>query len=236
VVIPTQGGAGASGTLPSQILNLTNWKETLPLGAPGKPIEILQPSLATYKYDPWFVVPIAGSGVRFRAPVNGVTTSGSGYPRSELREMATNGTTNASWSSTTGIHTFFIDEAVTAVPQTKKHVVAGQIHDANDDVIVIRLEYPKLFVDINGTTGPTLDDSYVLGKRFTIKFVVSGGKTNIYYNNSETPAYVLAKNYSGAYFKVGAYTQSNCTKEPASLCNSNNYGEVMVYKASVTHQ
>jgi len=129
-----------------------------------------------------------------------------------------------------------IDEAITAVPATKRHIVAGQIHGASDDIIVIRLEYPKLFVDINGVTGPTLDANYVLGKRFTVKFVASGGKTNIYYNGSSTSAYTLNQAYSGAYFKAGAYTQSNCSTEASSLCNANNYGEVDIYNLQVTHQ
>jgi len=172
--------------------------------------------------------------VQFRAPTNGVTTSGSGYPRSELREMKDSGKSNASWSTSSGTHTMIIDEAITAVPKTKKHVVAGQIHDASDDVIVIRLEFPKLFVDINGETGPTLDSNYVLGKRFTVKFVASGGKVKVYYNNSSSAAYTLSKSASGCYFKAGAYTQSNCDKE--SSCSSSNYGEVNIYSLEVTHK
>ncbi len=228
---------GTAATYPAQVLNLTNWKETLPIGAAESPAEIKQPALATYKIDPWFIVSSDGKGVRFRAPVNGVTTSGSGYPRSELREMISNGTANASWSSSTGTHTMFLDEMVTAVPQTKRHIVVGQIHDANDDVIVIRLEYPKLFIDINGADGPVLDPAYTLGKRFTVKFVVSGGKTSIYYNGSTTPAYTLTKSYSGAYFKAGAYTQSNCSTEGStSLCTASNFGEMVIYQVLVSHQ
>ena len=225
-----------SAIYPAQILNLTNWKETLPTGSSGSPTEILQPTLATFSINPWFIVSPDGNGVQFRAPVNGVTTSNSGYPRSELREMTNSGKTLASWSSTSGTHTMTIDEKITAVPKTKKHVVAGQVHDASDDVIVIRLEYPKLFIDINGSDGPTLDANYTLGKRFTVKFVVNGGKTSIYYNGSTTPAYTLSQSYSGAYFKAGAYTQSNCSTEASGDCSSSNYGEVVVYNVTVTHQ
>lgn len=237
-IAPTNVPPG-SATLPSQILNLTNWKLTLPTGNNESPTEIKQPALSNYTNDPWFLVNAEKNGVRFRAPVNGVTTSGSGYPRSELREMTNNGTANASWSTLDGkVHTMTLEQAITAVPQTKKHVVAGQIHDAGDDVIVIRLEYPKLFIDINGADGPVLDSGYTLGKRFTVKFEVSNGQTRIYYNNSTTPSHTLNKNYSGAYFKAGAYTQSNCEsdKEGSALCKSDNYGEVVIYKATVTHQ
>ncbi len=220
---------------PAQALNLTNWKLTLPIGSSEQPTEVLQPELATYKINPWFVA--LANGVRFLAPVNGVTTSGSNYPRSELREMKNNGTQNASWSSTTGTHTMFLDEAITAVPTTKKHVVVGQIHDASDDIIVIRLEYPTLYINVNGKNVYPLDTSYTLEKRFTIKFVVNGGQTKVYYNRNFAPAFTLGKSYSGAYFKAGAYTQSNCSKEGSySLCNDNNYGEVVIYQVTVTHQ
>lgn len=232
--LPTSTPPQTGLYLPSQVLNLTNWKITLPTGPSEHPTEITQPSLGSYKIDPWFIVG-ANSGVRFRAPVNGTTTSGSGYPRSELREMTNNGSSTAIWSSTSGKHILFIDEAITAVPRTKKHVVAGQIHGSSDDIIVIRPEDKKLFIDINGNDGPTLDTNDTLGKRFNVKFVATGGKTMIYYNNSSTAAYTLTKSYSGAYFKVGAYTQSNINTEPASFYNSSNYGEVVVYNATVTH-
>lgn len=152
--------------------------------------------------------------------------------------MTHNGTGLAAWSNTSGTHTMEIDEAITAVPKGKKHIVAGQIHDASDDVVVIRLEFPKLFVDINGTAGPTLDPAYTLGKRFTVKFVASGGKINIYYNGAAAPAFTLTKSISNSYFKAGAYTQSNCTREQeyGSTCGIDNYGEVVIYNVRVTHQ
>lgn len=228
----------AGCTYPAQVLDLTNWKVTLPLGT-SSPVEIKQPQLATYSIDPWFKVNASCTGVQFRAHTSSpVTTSNSSYPRSELREMSSNGAALASWSSTSGTHTMFIDQAITAVPMGKKHIVAGQIHDANDDVIVIRLEYPKLYIDINGTDGPILDPAYTLGKRFTVKFVASGGKISIYYDGNATPAYTLTKNISNSYFKAGAYTQSNCSTEQqrGAQCSETNYGEVIIYSLSVRHE
>lgn len=222
---------------PSQILNLTNWKVTLPVGHSENPKEIKQPELATYAINPWFIVSQENNAVIFRAPVNGLTTSGSDYPRSELREMADNGRVNANWNSGKGIHTLFLDQVITAVPKVKQQVVAGQIHDDNKDIVVIRLDYPDLHIRVGGENVHTLDVDYSLGKRFTFKFVVENDQTKIYYNNSTDPVYLLNKKYSDAYFKVGVYTQSNCSKEKSpSLCNNNNYGEVIVYQATVTHQ
>jgi hypothetical protein len=76
-------------SVPAQILDLSNWKITLPIGTAEKPTEILQPQLGSYQLDPWFIV--QNGAVRLRAAVNAPTTSGSNYPRSELREMKNNG-------------------------------------------------------------------------------------------------------------------------------------------------
>lgn len=221
---------------PSEILNLTNWKLTIPTSSSGIALEIKQPSLSTYNLDPWFVVTPEADAVRFRAAVNGSTTSGSDYPRSELREMTGNGKTNASWSSSDGVHTMILDQAITAVPKIKRDVVAGQIHDDRKDIVVVRLNYPILHIRVDGTSVYTLDPNYTLGKRFTVKFVVSNGLTKVYYNNSVDSVFTLNKKYSNAYFKAGAYVQSNCKKEvDPPLCNENNYGEVVVYNTIISH-
>lgn len=236
-VTPTPKFTPVRTIYPSQVLNLTNWKITLPIGEQKDATEIEQPELATYNIDPWFIVMPGGNGVRFRAAVNGATTSGSDYSRSELREMTNNDTEKASWSSIKGTHTMFLDQAITAVPKIKRDIVAGQIHDDNKDIILIRLDYPNLHIRVDGKNLHTLDSRYTLGKRFSIKFVVSDGQTKVYYNNSPNPVYALDKKYSNAYFKTGVYTQSNCSKEGSpSLCNDNNYGEVIVYQVTVTHQ
>lgn len=235
---PTPTSPITGCTYPAQVLDLTNWKVTLPIGT-GSPTEIKQPQISTYTIDPWFKPTSDCNGVQFRAHTSSpVTTSNSSYPRSELREMKNNGVDLADWSNTVGTHIMIIDEAITAVPKGKRHVVAGQIHDANDDVIVIRLEFPKLFIDINGTTGPTLDPAYVLGKRFSVKFIAENGKISIFYNGASTPVYILTKSITKSYFKAGAYTQSNCTRETeyGSVCAADNYGEVVVYSLFVKHE
>ena len=130
----------------------------------------------------------------------------------------------------------FVDEAITAVPQIRKKLIAAQIHDASQDLMTVKLNYPALYLDVQGTKVYTLDANYTLGKRFTVKFVSSGGQTRVYYNGSANPVYTLSQSFSGAYFKAGAYLQSNCSIEGSSRCNSSNYGEVIVYNVTVTHQ
>ncbi len=220
---------------PSQVIDLTNWKITLPVGFSESPKEIKQPILATYALAPWFSL-APGGGVRFRAPVNAVTTGGSNYPRSELLEVTNNGRSKIGWSSQEGMHSMILDQAITAVPKIKQHIVAGQIHDQERDIIVIRLDNPNLHIRIGGKNVHTLDSQYALGKRFTVRFEVNDGKTRIYYNGETNPSYTLNLNYSNAYFKAGAYTQSNCSKEGPALCSDDNYGEVIVYQVTVAHR
>ncbi|OGK20973.1 hypothetical protein A3C98_02875 [Candidatus Roizmanbacteria bacterium RIFCSPHIGHO2_02_FULL_37_15] len=129
----------------------------------------------------------------------------------------------------------FLDQAITAVPQVKKQVVAGQIHDGDDDVMVIRLEYPTLYINVDGDNEQILDSEYILGKRFSVMFEVSGGQTKVFYNSSAEPVYTLDKEFSGAYFKAGAYTQSNCSKEESAPCDEGNFGEVTIYQLEVSH-
>jgi hypothetical protein len=231
------GGSGGNITLPAQLLNLTNWHLTLPVDTahPGDPDQIEQPQLATFKHDTFFFLNPAQDGVVFRAYADGQTTSGSGYPRSELRERKNGGKDKAAWSSSSGKHTMFIDQAVTHLPVVKPHIVVGQIHDGGDDVIVIRLEGSKLFIDLNGNDGPTLTSSYALGQRFNVKLEVENNATTVYYNG--TPKYTYPKQYSGAYFKAGAYVQSSCQgtkKVSGESCSA--YGEVVIYDVWVQHE
>src|SRR5882757_1786752 len=111
--------------------------------------------------------------------------------------MTNNDSGNASSSTTSGTNTMAIDEAITATPAVKPHVVAGQVHDASDDVLVIRLEGSKLFVDHNGTDGPTLTSSYALGTRFTVQIVASGGHIKVSYNGAQADDYAISS--SGDY-------------------------------------
>lgn len=224
--------------VPSESIDLTNWKLQLPIGSASKPTkarEVSQPELATFSIDPFFKV--RGNrqkSIQFQAPTNGVTTSGSVYPRSELREM--NGASLASWTTSSGTHIMRVTQAITSVPLGKKEIMAGQIHDATNDVVAIRLNSNgKLFIDHNGVHGATLVEHYVLGTSFSIEWEVKADQVKTYYNGTLVETYSLTD--TGLYFKAGAYTQSNCTTEAekGQKCGPLNYGEVVITKLQVEH-
>ncbi|KAL9643655.1 hypothetical protein ABK040_016107 [Willaertia magna] len=147
--------------------------------------------------------------------------------------MKDNGKTRASWSSMIGTHKMFIQQSITALPFKRKHIVAGQIHDDSKYIIFIRLEENKLFICVNGEKVKMLTSNY---NRFTIEFIVQNGKTSVYYNGENEPSYVLEKEYYNAYFKAGAYVQSNISKEYDECCNEDNYIEVLIYKLNVCEE
>jgi len=218
--------------LPSGVLNLTNWKLTLPIAANGssKAQEIVQPRLASYAMPPYFAVDSTGGGVMFRANAGGATTSGSGYPRSELREMTSGGAKPASWSTTSGTSTMTVRAAIMHLTTAKPQVTVAQIHDDSDDVLVIRLDGPHhLYAEHNGTNYGDLDNNYLLGSPFTAQLTASGGHIRISYNGVSKVDYPVSS--SNDYFKAGCYTQSNTSKGDAPGA----YAEVVIYRLDVTH-
>ena len=140
------------------------------------------------------------------------------------------GSKKASWSNTSGTHTFDVREAFTKLPDAKPEVVGVQIHDAADDVLQIRLEGQKLMVQYHdGKSEAILDPNYKLGTPFDTRIVAADGKVDVLYNGEKKAELPLSG--SGWYWKVGAYVQSNGSKGDGASSS----GEVVVYRADVQH-
>ena len=220
----------APSKLPGQVLDLTNWNLTLPTGAPGKPDTVQQPALASYS-GPFFQVDPGRGGVVFTADAGGVTTKNSGYPRSELRE--TSGAKLAAWSNRGGTHTLDVRQAVITLPPVKPEVVTAQIHDAEDDVIEIRLEGNRLIAQYaNNNAGSNefvIDPAYVLGAPYDLRVEATAGRIDVFYNGAHAGGVALAGD--GWYFKTGSYLQSNVSKGDAADA----IGQVVLYAVRVSH-
>lgn len=241
---------------PADVLDLRNWKLTLPVDGDGddRADEIRQPCLAVPCYDPtrkmydnpefkvpfssvWFHVTDNRAGVVFRAPVNGSTTSGSENARSELRELAPanedGDEVEARWSNKgSAVHTMEVEQAIMSTPRRYPSVVSAQIHNDDDDVILIKYREGRLFADADrGDFDETLDENYRLGTRFKLRIQATQGLIRVTYNDVKTVTY--KKESDTMYFKAGVYNQSNLEKYPDESPNS--YGEVVIYKLKVTH-
>jgi poly(beta-D-mannuronate) lyase len=213
--------------VPADLLDLTNWRLALPTGKDDAD-QVDQPELATFQDSDYFHLNKAKTGVVFRANAGGTTTSGSKYPRSELREMIDGGKKEAAWSNASGDHIMTITEAITAVPPRKPQVVAGQIHDDEDDVVMIRLEKSRLFVEADGDEVGVLNPAYSLGTKFTVKIRATPDGIRITYNGKKSVTY--DKVGGGYYFKAGCYTQSNTDDDAPDAA-----GEVVIYDLKVEH-
>jgi hypothetical protein len=220
----------ALGCRPDTILDLSRWKLTLPTGSAHRPMQILPLDLGQMLGSPFFQTNPTCNGVVFRAPVTGVTTPGSHYPRSELREMADE-SAPAAWSSTVGTHWLVVYEAFTALPRGKPELVGAQVHDATEDISVFRLEGTHLWItNGNNPHYQLITDHYELGTIFAAGYLVANGQIGAYYNGKLVAQ--INRAFSNAYFKAGAYTQANCTNAP---CDPNNFGETVIYALTTGH-
>ncbi|MCW2900918.1 MAG: hypothetical protein JWO67_3183 [Streptosporangiaceae bacterium] len=175
-----------------------------------------------YSSNPQFMLTGAGD-TQFRIGVGDGTTSGSSYPRSELREMQTDGVTHAAWDPTTGTHYMKWRFRVTHVAATKPWVCVGQIHDASSDACRLQTEGGG-----TGSTGLqlrfrhtppggsettyTVMSAYELNQWVSAELRVVNGQLSLILDGNTVKSGLSASG-SAYYFKAGCYAQSNTSTE-----------------------
>jgi poly(beta-D-mannuronate) lyase len=222
----------SGGEPPAASLDLSLWRLTLPVDTDraGTPDEVDQPDLKSFEDPRYFFVNDQATGVVFRAHCGGHTTKGSSYPRCELREMTEHGTRRAAWDTDGDVvHTMTMKVAITATPAVKKHVVCAQIHDAEDDLLMVRLEGTKLFLERNSVGDVMLNREYELGTPIDLKIQAGAGKVRVWHDGELKMNWRVSK--TGCYFKAGCYTQSN----PGTGDTKDSFGEVVVFRLKVEH-
>jgi hypothetical protein len=224
---PTPGAA----RYPADIVG-PNWYITLPTGRQGSPDTVHQPEFATYS-SRYFELTEAHDGVVFRCWHGGVTTSGSSNPRSELREMVNGGADKAAWSCTTGTHAQTVVGQVNRLTKVRPHLVLWQIHGADRDVTVFRVEGTNLWItNGNDPHGHLVTDSFRLGERYELKGEAANGQVHYWYNGQPID-YTVRATDTGCYFKAGAYAQTNPQSAPSE--STTEYDEVVIYRVTVSH-
>lgn len=243
-------------TSPGKILDLHAWRLGLPTdssgGTNGKSLEVKQPQLLTFT-DGDFFANGAGDGVVFRAGVGGATTSGSRYPRSELRELTSDGRP-AAWDADTGTHAMTITGSVDHLPGDKPQVVAAQIHTTHgsDALELMATGFcPKSYCGPYRTTPRgtvqlvtkengdqshgVVDPRYALGSRYTVAVEVTAGRRGTITYRNLASGYTSTRSFTiessdTLYFKAGCYTQSNLSRDPASA-----FGQTTINALTVKH-
>ena len=224
--------SASADELPAKLLDLSRWKLTLPYDTdrPGEPDEVLQPELGRFVDATCFYVAKNRDAVVFRAACDGHSTDNSKYPRTELREMKPDGEDEAKWSTKgSKTHSMELELAITHMPRVKQHVVCAQIHDDQDDLLMVRLEDHKLFIERSDGKNIRLDSRYELGDKFTLRLAASGGRIKAWYNGQQEMDWKVSK--KKCFFKAGCYTQSNLNKEK----QPGSYGEVAIYRLELKH-
>ncbi|HMN68694.1 MAG TPA: polysaccharide lyase family 7 protein, partial [Bdellovibrionales bacterium] len=161
---------------PAANFDLSLWKITLPVdssgGFSGSAIEVKSIG-AAYQKAPYFHTGADG-GMVFMAPVEGATTSGSKYPRSELREMTASGGL-AAWTAAQG-GSLSATLAVNEVPMTsagaRGRVVIGQIHGPDDELCRLYYDNGRLYFYDDKAGSGLKETQFILKSN-------SGAETNI---------------------------------------------------------
>lgn len=191
--------------VPVERISRANWKITNPDGT-----EVKQPAFETFSNAPWFWEDANGDQV-FRAPTSGGgTTPNTSYFRSETREMENGGRDKASWGSDDP-RILDLELTFTALPHVKQHAVGFQIHDADDDVIMGRLEERKLFIESPHHDDVVLNPNYQLGTFFTIRIQPTATGIVVVYNGN--PYELDGVTGDGWYYKYGCYCQARAGQE-----------------------
>jgi hypothetical protein len=221
--LPAPARAGAS---PADDFALGHWKLTLPVDGSGRKYgeaaEIPASMLVGGYHSRWFRA-AADGGMEFWAPLDGATTDGSDYPRSELREMLSPDDDNANWSLA-GHSVLTANCEVLGVPASNGKVVIGQIH-AFDGPPLVKLRYQfqpgaqtgRLDALVNvqpsdaGATAYPLAADLPMRTAFDYRIEVMGGSLIVTAAGGASVRLPIDPSWQrySFYFKAGVYVQAN---------------------------
>ena len=234
-----EGGAGAAGGAAPHI-DYNLWELQLPIGPSNAPTTISASQLLAGFSDEYFY-PAADGGQIFMDPETGSTTSGSQHCRSEMRELALDGSA-AAWSSS-GSHTLTVSGRVLQLGGGASGLVTvGQLFDGTDSLPLLELQYSSktagfqlLYEEAKGAGSTTdLATPVALNTRYRFALSLTEGTARVTINDqtvfTKVPSAALqAKNF---YFKFGAYDQTSAAGSPSSTP----YTVVETDSAEVVHR
>jgi hypothetical protein len=230
---------------PSSNFNLADWKLQT-INSSNTQTDILAPVLNAGYISPLFYTNTTDGSMVFRVPSNGGTTSGSTYPRLELRQM----TGGANWALSDPTEHYLTAQCkVIDIATAKPKIIIGQIHgsETNSELLKIRWTgylpgqcFIEARFELNDVTqaeyGVTLATGLSLGDMISYTVTMKNGTITCTVNGvSASQTYTIA--YFGStdayYFKAGNYFQyNNLTVPDPTLI----YGKTQFYKLSLQRQ
>ncbi|WP_226294385.1 polysaccharide lyase family 7 protein [Aquimarina algicola] len=240
----------SSANTPYQLLGLQNWKLNGLRGSKSNNTYVDQiPNLSSYTNSDWFF--LQNGWTIFQVWSGSDTSSGSGNPRMELRELTANGNNNIYWDGTTSKeHRMKWRVRVDRLPSSGK-VCFGQIHDRTDkfdDVIRVQCQGSanqtsgSVKMRINGYVTEVLEGggktvgNFNLGEELYLELTYQNSVVKLYeLNNSGNRVRTIFTSKKASakenYFKAGNYLQSMKGKS----YKSSDYGRVAIKKLDVFH-
>lgn len=239
------GAATRTSMAPSKMMNLTNFKLTIPVDAKGNPsglaatIDPRQLAGSPGYSSKWFYVDSDGAVV-FYCPSNGATTTpgqGSDHARSELRELyKLTGPTE--WTNKVG-GSMSATLRINKAPAAQSSVTIGQIHGLSALMTLLTYDAAKkqIVAKVYPTPTSTRANSIVLATgvplgvkwNYTIQWI--GSTLSISVNGKATNWVVDASwNNVPVYFKAGAYSSA-----PNSGNADGDATEVAFYDLQIQH-
>lgn len=217
--------AKSTPTVTTAPIELHKFKWTLPVGRPDELYPIGKKERA-----PWFVQELP-EGIRARVRGGSAHTSGSKYSRSEGREMNRDGS-KAAWDSAKGWHSLLVTCHIHALSAKSKAVVVGQIHDDDDDVVMVRVENGKVYAEFSKGKGKGSEKvplgSIGLEEHFKYQIVADAKSIRVYFRPLAAARPVMVerrRRAKGAYYKAGNYFQSTSGE-----------AEVVIHELRVEHR
>jgi hypothetical protein len=209
------GGPLDPDVAPGGNFDLSLWELQLPIGSANSPTVIppLQLKGPNGFQDTYFFTDPTDGSMTFWDPENGVTTGGSDYPRSELREMTEAGA-YADWQSS-GTNTLSATLKVTRVPD---HVCVGQIHTSGSKPLLELYYYSNGGIVLGieqtpagGNEVPHTLGNVPLGMPWSYVIGLSGSSIALTLGGGPTQKFTMPSSFDGQgmYFKAGDYDQTS---------------------------
>ena len=224
---------------PGSNFDLSAWKLQT-LDSNSNFVEISASQLKAGYTSSFFYTNTQDGSMVCKVPGNGGTTSGSSYPRVELRQMSK----GANWAlADTSEHYLSAQCKVITVAAVKPQIVIGQIHGGDNNSELIKLRWTgyqpgQCYIEARFQTndsagteyGVTLANGMSLGDLITYSIRMKSGKITVTVNGS-SGSQTYSTYYYGTtdryYFKAGDYFQYNSS-------DPNIYGLTQFYKLSLT--